>query len=349
MKGYIYKISSPLIKEFYIGSTVRPVKRKAEHMKNFKLGRHSAKPLQTLYSEYKNSISENFNPIIFEIIKEVEIENRDELFTIEQNVIDECIRSNEPLCNSNLNVAKHISSKRAFKSYEEFREAKIIFEIDTFYFHIAEYLKIHKDTLNKALSLKETYLEYNELYKKENLSWEEKVEIYLNEAKKYQKHINSNFRGVSTYKYISIFIMYELMFRVDEIAPMLGFETTGFSKIITADRPITHNAKKILETWTLDKKLSFISEIVDKQMTRASGKPVPFSLYLFIVEKRKQGMAIKDLCEITYLDRTVISKYCNGKGSQKHIDLYNNLTEQEKQKAVEILEKNPLLLPLNAL
>lgn len=113
MKGYIYKISSPLIKDFYIGSTTRFNKRKYEHNKKFKAGTHSARPLQEQVNRF-----DTVQILQYDIILEIEISNRNELFTYEQQIVDGAIKNQEPICNANTNIIKNMSTERTFKTYE---------------------------------------------------------------------------------------------------------------------------------------------------------------------------------------------------------------------------------------
>lgn len=283
----------------------------------------------------------------YDIILEIEISNRNELFTYEQQIVDEAIKNQEPICNANTNIIKNMSTERTFKTYEQYREVRIVYEIDTFYYHIAKHFDIHKDTLNKALSLQTTYLEFKEKYERENLTWEQKVKEYMNVAPKYIPH-TKNTSGVMTYNYLQVLCFYKLMYRIDEFSQILNFNTTGLHRVLLDNNSITINAKQIFDTWSIVQMYKFISPLVKTQLTRAKGKPVPFSLYFYIVYKRELGSSIVSLMSETGLDRTVISKYCNGKGNKEHINLYNQLNNQEKEELFEFLEVNPLLLPLNA-
>ncbi len=79
-KGGIYKIINTVTNKIYIGSAIYLCRRKAQHLSNLRLNKHSNKYLQNSWNKYKEK---NFK---FEIIEYVP--NNTDLITKEQYYID---------------------------------------------------------------------------------------------------------------------------------------------------------------------------------------------------------------------------------------------------------------------
>ena len=87
MEGYIYKIVNKITKEFYVGSTLYPNKRKKQHFNDLKHEKHHSIYLQRAYNKYG---IENFE---FIIVKKVNIETEIDLRNLEERYIKFCWNS----------------------------------------------------------------------------------------------------------------------------------------------------------------------------------------------------------------------------------------------------------------
>jgi hypothetical protein len=340
MKGYIYKISSPLIKEFYIGSTSRPNRRKYEHWKRFNRNKHSATQLQEIVNQY------GLNLLNFDVIIETDVETRNELFDIEQQVIDDALSKNLPVCNKNLNVCKNISSERIVKTYEEYRIITIVKEIDGFYYHIAQYLQCHRDSLNKLFK-GETYVEFFEEYNKENLTFEEKLQIYYENVETFIEYTHSQ-NGLTCYEYLQILAYDYFNIRRDDVAKIMEIHRETTIDIIGDNRERYNLPKDLFSKMSFIERLNLIKDTpvkINRHSSKGGNYGPPFTMFCDAVFRREDGEMIKDIAQSYGVSVDIISKYVNGRGPLRVQPLFNTLTDEDKQAMRAILRSNPLLLP----
>jgi group I intron endonuclease len=84
----IYKITCVVTDDFYVGSAVKPKRRRWEHWDALKKGRHHCASLQRAWNEYGEDAFE------FEVVEEVEDEER--LLLIEDMYLAQC--AGQPHC-----------------------------------------------------------------------------------------------------------------------------------------------------------------------------------------------------------------------------------------------------------
>lgn len=119
MKGYIYTITNNVNNKIYVGSTTCPTRRWAEHRRHLNSNKHINKGLQEDWSYFGES---NFS---FELIKEVEIDNRKYLKIYEDYYIlefkamnPEYGYNNEIQLDMKINADKNELSQTQKKAYQ---------------------------------------------------------------------------------------------------------------------------------------------------------------------------------------------------------------------------------------
>lgn len=354
MKGYIYRISSKTIPNFYIGSTSQvPRKRWNNHLREFKKGIHSCKPLQEIFNQ------KGKEDIYFSIEKEVEVENRIELYDIEQETIDYYLEVGAPISNTNFKVIKGDSTGTPkITNYEDYRNIRIFYEFDEFIYPLAEYFNMDESSLSNLIAVK-TYLEYNDEYVKENLTEEEKIKIYLTFTKKLLQKVNVSRKRLKLTTFQGILIL-SIM---DLINPMRDHLYKYVNVDPTEDlmRPYrekfqyTLKAAKIVNSMSIIDKINFILDNISSDTIFEKGKLTTpaFLTYFYVKYSRDNKIKMrKELSQELNISEPNISNYSSNSPRNKGIielhRRYLSISEKERTEIYELIIKNKFLLPRNS-
>ena len=348
MIGYIYELTGENLKGSYIGSTVAPRKRKYKHLRSLQKNIHYNKDLQKYYNENGEG------SVIFNILKEFEVDSREKIFEVEQAFIEEyeslkrCLNQNKSVRVVKIENFSNYAN-RNFKTFEEYFRARIIMEFDGFHYHIKEIDNVGDDSL-VGVKNESLYLEYTPKWNKlmDNFSEEEKFNLYKIFVKRYISGTKPQ-RGFTVYQYLQIIIYDNLGFARIQIAKIMNMNPQSIGDLFSENKRTPENfikAQKIFNTLSFAEKIDVISE---QKIQTPKVKFVPFSLISFIdiLNRHENGDKITNISKDYSSDRTVISKYINfHKTVPIHIlNQYNKLTDKEKEIVIKTVRSNPLLLP----
>ena len=354
MKGYIYRISSKTIPNFYIGSTSqRPSKRWNNHIRDMRKGVHSCKPLQNAFNKYGES------DIYFSIEREVEVPNRLALFDLEQDFISNYIKIGAPIANTDLIVKKgDCKGSPKITTYEEYENIRIFYEFDKIIYPLKEYYNIDESSLNNLVK-ERSYLSFNDVYQTNSLNEEEKIKRYFIFTKKLLDKVSINRRKLSltTFQGVLILCLDELINPLkDKMYQYIKIEPTkDLMRPYREKREYTLNAHKIFDRMDYVDKINFILNNIDNDTIFYSGALTTPSFLTYIYVKYSRDNKIKTRHELAIelnKSESIISNYSSNKPRNKGIinlnKKYRQINPQVLPEIYYLIINNKFLLPRNS-
>lgn len=345
MTGYVYEITGEKLNGSYIGSTISFRQRKYSHLKNLDKGIHAAKGLQEYYrTNGKDSIQ-------FNILFQEEDISRKQLFEIEQVFIDK-YSLQERLLNASEKVTipknADLDKGKRLGDYNDYLSLRLAFEFDGFYYHVGESLEIGRDRLSLAIQ-EESYLSHAVRYSKNegSLTQLQKYQLYKKDIQKFLPHV-TNQGGLTFYQYLQLWAYdYFGVSRVDVSAIFdIGTETLGSNIYGKSKTQISIRSKEFFDRLPFSEKLELVSNCPIQLTKNPRGAQSLFFL-IDVINKKEEGLMVKDIGELYGINRTVISAYANlGRINQALKDKYNSLSDQDIEIAKIAIRRNQLLLPL---
>lgn len=354
MKGYIYKIKAKHYDDFYIGSTIQePRKRWNDHLYDFRKNKHSCKKLQSIF----NSSGEK--ELEFDVILQVEVETRNELFDIEQKTIDYFLNLNMPIANTDLKIK--YGGEPGFEkitNYKDYRIIRICYEYDNLIYPLASYFNIHVSSIEELVKNR-TYLNYLDKYRQENLTEEEKEKLYLDFMKENIEKLNiRQVKGsLSTFQGILILCLTYLCNPIKKDLYKYAYTNPSedLMRAYREKRKYTINALEIFEKMTFIERLKFIIEVLPKNTTIYKGKlstPARVTVFYARYARKNKLKSRIDLSQELNIDTTIISNYSSDKPRNKNIieiiKEYNSLSENELKEIYVLIDNNKQILPLKS-
>lgn len=354
MIGYIYRISSKTVPNFYIGSTSQtPRKRWNNHLREFRKNIHSCKPLQKIFNE------KGENDLYFTIEKEVNIKDRMSLYDIEQDTINYYLNLGAPISNTDIIVKKSNSiGTPKIKTYEDFRNIKIFYEFDEIVYPLAEYFNIDESSLN-ALITNKTYLIYNDRYNNEKLSEKEKLKIYLTFTKELLKKVKVSRKRLklTTYQGILILSIAELINPMkDQMYQYLKIDkTSDLMRPYREHFDYTVKANKIFSQMSIIDKINFILDNIPSNTIFEKGLVTTpaFTTYFYVKYSRDNKIKMrKELSKELHISESNISNYSSNSPRNKGIielyKKYESIPEETRKEIYNLIINNKFLLPRNS-
>lgn len=330
MVGYIYHIKNTINGKMYIGQTIQYDVRKKTHLNDLKKNKHHSQKLQRAWNKYGE---ENF---IFEV-QEYEINNIEELYLLEQ----EEIKKYDSYFNG-YNMT--IGGEGIIKKYYTFEEYCFIYfgnvKFEGMMRETAKFLNVDKSVISDIVHGK-TYKEYFNLL---NSISEEEKQLYINKfIATFGIDINNppQIRNKLKVDYNILAICKCIMdFYENTGKPLeriLGYASGTMSalkreikyqKALNIYNSYTNEEKKkiadryYIEWKVLDEKKSTIGAEVAK-LTQEE--------YNIAYAAREEGYGYSCIALYFKIAPNTVKDWFNGRSRKKNLEIYKNLSLEQKQ------------------